>query len=159
MKNPLIFLFALLLTSVSLISCGSDSDVRENAANAVGGTTPAESPLAPAPPLDPVTTTPAPTGGVQHYTCPNNCAGSGGPSQGNCPVCGTAYQHNQAWHNQQQPAASPTTTPTTPTANSGQNAAGVWHYICNNGCPGGSGSAGSCASCGSPLAHNTAYHN
>ncbi|MBT8191084.1 MAG: hypothetical protein KJO29_11705, partial [Bacteroidia bacterium] len=31
---------------------------------------------------------------VNHYICPNNCAGSGGPNAGTCPVCGTTYTHN-----------------------------------------------------------------
>ena len=39
-----------------------------------------------------------------------------------------------------------------------QNAAGVWHYICSNGCAGGAGVAGNCTVCGSPLAHNAVYH-
>lgn len=102
-------------------------------------------------------------GGVQHYICPNNCQGSGGPSAGTCPVCGSEYQHNQAYHN--QPAANsfnPTgqTVPTTSTTpEPAQNAAGVWHYTCPSGCSGGAGSAGKCSSCGADLAHNTAYHN
>lgn len=40
-----------------------------------------------------------------------------------------------------------------------QNAAGVWHYTCSNGCAGGAGSAVACAGCGNTLAHNQAYHN
>ena len=102
--------------------------------------------------------------GVKHYICPNNCAGSGGPAQGNCPVCSTAYVHNAAYHN--QPAASQPTAPNPfgagpalPAAGNGMNAAGVYHYICSNGCAGGSGVQGSCATCGSALAHNQAYHN
>lgn len=113
------------------------------------------------------------SGVVQHYICPKACAGSGGDSAGTCPVCGSAYQHNQAYHNQpqtstnsneglspiiQQPAGS-TTTPAATTAEPAQNDAGVWHYTCNNGCAGGAGSAIACASCGSTLAHNQAYHN
>ncbi len=39
-----------------------------------------------------------------------------------------------------------------------QNAAGVWHYTCNNGCAGGAGSAIACAGCGTTLVHNSAYH-
>lgn len=46
----------------------------------------------------------------------------------------------------------------TPAAEPPQNAAGVWHYICNAGCAGGAGSAVACAGCGATLAHNTAYH-
>ncbi len=51
------------------------------------------------------------------------------------------------------------TPPTTPPAEPAQNAEGVWHYTCNNGCAGGAGSAVACASCGSTLAHNQAYHS
>lgn len=122
------------------------------------------------------TETPVAAGGVQHYTCPNNCAGSGGGAAGNCPVCGTTYVHNQAYHNQ------PATTTTTVNANdpsslsplfqnssqqpqvnvprisSPSNTSGVYHYICGNGCAGGSGMAGNCPSCGNALVHNQAYH-
>jgi hypothetical protein len=106
-------------------------------------------------------------GDVQHYICPNNCEGSGGASQGTCPVCGTDYVHNQAFHNQgnqsqmnleggdklqdlqqQQPASVPA-----------QNDAGEYHYICSAGCSGGSGSQGTCSQCGAQLSHNQAYHN
>ncbi len=46
------------------------------------------------PPVNPpaITTTPIPgvtnsgKAGVQHYTCPNNCVGSGSSAQGTCPV-------------------------------------------------------------------------
>jgi hypothetical protein len=95
---------------------------------------------------------------VKHYICPNNCAGSGGDVAGTCPVCGTEYLHNQEWHNQ---AVTQTTQPANPTGapEPAQNAAGVWHYICSNGCAGGAGSAIACAQCGNMLVHNTAYHN
>lgn len=115
----------------------------------------------------------ATTGAVQHYYCANNCAGSGGDAAGTCPVCGTEYTHNQAWHNQTQPSVSTTTTsniqdvsttgltppgqaPTTPEP--AQNAAGVWHYTCPNGHSGGAGSATACSDCGTTLVHNTLYH-
>jgi hypothetical protein len=49
--------------------------------------------------------------------------------------------------------AAPPSTPEPP-----QNAAGVWHYTCSNGCAGGGGSATACAGCGNTLAHNSAYH-
>ncbi len=39
------------------------------------------------------------------------------------------------------------------------NALGVFHYICPNGDPGGSGSAGACATCGATLVHNQAFHD
>ena len=41
-----------------------------------------------------------------------------------------------------------------PAAEPLQNADGVWHYICNNGCAGGGGKGENCGTCGSPLAHN-----
>ncbi len=128
-------------------------------------------------PGQPATSTPATfsneasTGGsVYHYICPNNCGG--GDAAGNCPVCGTAYTHNQAFHNQAN--AGTTTTPAnpnittsgsptpantpTPSPEPPQNASGVWHYTCSNGCTGGAGSATACATCGSTLVHNTLYH-
>jgi hypothetical protein len=100
--------------------------------------------------------------GGQHYICPNNCEGSGGPSAGTCPVCGTDYVHNAGFHQKNSPAADGTGNPvisTNPTsAEPAQNANGVWHYTCPNGCAGGGGSAGPCSSCGTTLAHNPAYH-
>ncbi len=90
---------------------------------------------------------------VKHYICPNNCEGSGGDAQGTCPVCGSEYIHNQAFHNQG------VTTQTQSVPEPAQNAAGVWHYTCPNGDPGGAGSAVACTKCGATLVHNTAYHN
>ncbi|GAA5221277.1 hypothetical protein GCM10025777_19070 [Membranihabitans marinus] len=118
--------------------------------------------------------------------CTNNCVGSGGPAAGNCPVCGTAYVHNDAYHTidqdiqnmQQQGNPSQSLSPgnlkpsvfnspqTQTTIRNqppkapepAQNAAGVWHYTCANGCAGGGGSAVACSTCGSTLAHNQAYH-
>ena len=122
-------------------------------------------------PVTPVNTTTSGTtagGTVHHYLCPNGCGG--GPSAGTCPTCGTAYTHNQAWHNQTNnttiPSTQTNTTTTNPTATAtptpptepAQNAAGVWHYTCNNGCAGGAGSAVACATCGQTLVHNTLYH-
>ncbi len=109
---------------------------------------------------------------VKHYICPNNCAGSGGDAAGTCPVCGSEYLHNDAFHNQpgQQPATPQQPTVTAPQSGQSpviqmppsndppQNAKGVWHYICSNGCAGGSGTAGTCPKCGGTLAHNDAYH-
>lgn len=100
--------------------------------------------------------------GGQHYICPNNCEGSGGASAGTCPVCGTDYVHNAAFHQKNSPAADGSGSPvisTNPTAaEPAQNASGVWHYTCPKGCAGGGGSAGPCSSCGATLAHNPAYH-
>ena len=112
---------------------------------------------------DPVPTQPANTGAVaatvHHYICPNNCAGSGGADGGaSCPVCGSQYVHNQAYHNQaqQQPSIQ---TSTQQAPEPAQNAAGVWHYTCPNGHAGGAGSATACSVCGTTLVHNAAYHN
>ncbi len=56
------------------------------------------------------------------------------------------------------PAASQNLTIPPPSAEPAQNAQGVWHYTCANGCAGGAGSAVACATCGSTLAHNAVYH-
>ena len=141
-KMKYLSVFALL-AFMTIISCkGDDSAAKNDARNSLN--VPET--------VAPVTPAVQPSASVAHYICPNNCEGSGGAGAGNCPVCGTAYVHNQAFHN--QPAGS-TTTP----ANSAQNAAGQYHYICSNGCAGGSGSQGNCATCGSALTHNQAFHN
>jgi len=122
---------------------------------------------------------PAGVAGLPHYYCANNCEGSGGDAQGNCPTCGEAYVHNAAFHNQ-TPTANPTTissppllggdgattinTPLTPTSappppSPAQNANGVYHYTCAAGCAGGAAGAGTCTGCGGALAHNQEYHN
>ncbi len=127
-------------------------------------------------------TNPSPTGepaqnaeGVWHYTCPTGCAG-GGAGASACPTCGTTLAHNTAYHNSGvSPTPSPVTTngvqatsgtnpitvtpPTQKPPEPAQNASGVWHYTCPSGCAGGGAAAGPCGSCGSTLAHNTAYHN
>lgn len=100
--------------------------------------------------------------GVWHYNCAKGCAGGAGAA-GNCATCGSPLAHNTAYHND---ANNPTqnNTPTNPAAQTpptpepSQNTAGVWHYTCAQGCAGGAGSAVACSSCGSTLAHNTAYH-
>lgn len=103
-----------------------------------------------------------PAGTVMHYICPNNCAGSGGPAQADCPVCGTPYMHNDAFHAQAgappvgQDMTVPPPAPGSPEPP--QNSKGVWHYTCPSGCASGAGAAGPCASCGATLAHNPAYH-
>lgn len=50
------------------------------------------------------------------------------------------------------------TPPAAPGAEPPQNAQGVWHYTCPNGCAGGAGGASPCAGCGTTLVHNQAYH-
>lgn len=157
--------FILLLSlgaGLMLTACSSDSETKSATQQApeTMSNTPAAS------------TTPAVSGtvgatanGEKHYICPNNCEGSGGDASGSCPVCGTAYVHNAAFH------ANSTTTPTTadnsgspvinmnqPAAEPAQNAKGVWHYTCPNGCAGGGGSATACASCGATMVHNVTYH-
>lgn len=110
----------------------------------------------------------ASTGGVLHYICAKNCAGSGGPSAGTCPVCGAEYIHNDAFHAQDAAQEQPqitlgdqnnlNATPPPPPAEPAQNASGVWHYTCASGCAGGGGAPGSCANCGGALQHNDTYH-
>lgn len=103
-------------------------------------------------------TSAAVAGAVKHYICPNNCAGSGGEGEGSCPVCGSPYIHNQAYHDQ----AVQSTTQTLPQSGAtdpAQNAAGVWHYTCPNGHAGGAGGASACPECGAQLVHNQSYHD
>lgn len=160
----------LALLAVFILSCSNDKGAAAGAQQPAGTT-----PAATQQPLDNAGA--AVAGAVKHYICPNNCEGSGGDAAGSCPVCGTEYIHNAAYHNQagaaapatQQPApmfqpgqappaaAQPITPPQS--TSPAQNAAGVYHYTCPKGCAGGSGSAGTCAVCGGQLAHNQAYHN
>lgn len=167
MKNISILILSAAFV-MALISCGADKAGTKNAAR--------ESLAVPATSTPAPSSIPAPTSSVNtnvpHYKCPNNCIGSGGAGAGTCPVCGTEYVHNDAYHNNSSAPAT-TTSPiatTTPGAAAGtpvtpstpeppQNAAGVWHYTCSNGCAGGAGSATACATCGTTLAHNPAYHN
>ena len=109
-------------------------------------------------------------GKVWHFVCADGCEGGHGDGKAPCPVCGKEMAHNQAFHannnnaDNQAPTIIPpggdqTTNPIAPaTPEPAQNAAGVWHYTCPNGCAGGGGAAGPCASCGTTLAHNSAYH-
>lgn len=167
MKKCAFLIIASLALMITACSGNKDSDVRDKARESLG----LENTQTPPPPVtDPTITPPAGVtdvanaSGVQHYICPNNCEGSGSGSAGTCPVCGTAYTHNQAWHNQAGNTTSPPITPpTTPGATeitppAATNAAGVYHYTCPSGCAGGAGSAGTCATCGATLAHNAAYH-
>lgn len=103
---------------------------------------------------------------VQHYFCANKCENSGGDAAGNCPTCKTPYTHNQAFHNNDflkngplnVPKVNLDSNPNSKTSSPAQNALGVFHYTCPNGCYGGAGTVEKCASCGSDLAHNQAYH-
>ena len=148
----------VLCLSVSFIGCSNSDSEKKKAAR--------ESLNVPETVTPPVNTTSNTANtniaGVPHYICPNNCEGSGGPSAGTCQVCGSAYEHNQEFHNQSTPTPTTpaaNTTPPTPPAGAAQNAAGVYHYICSNGCAGGAASAGNCASCGNALTHNADFHN
>lgn len=38
-------------------------------------------------------------GVVHHYVCTRGCVGGNSTTAGNCPVCGNALSHNQAFHN------------------------------------------------------------
>ncbi len=159
--KPTISLLMVLLV-LGMMACQSDKAPANNVAQS------------------PNMATPATTAVVQHYICPNNCAGSGSAQAGTCPVCGTQYMHNAAFHNQPG-AANNTQLPPSPvmtnpqpvtsqqvpqnqqvqtpiTEEPAQNAAGVWHYVCSKGCEGGSGKRGFCAKCGAGLDHNPKYH-
>ncbi len=163
--------FVLLTLSLAITSCNSkkgDETQVTTATDSLG--------------QDPSASVALPTGSSNHFICPNNCEGSGGSEQANCPVCGTAYVHNQAFHNQSptapgtpgtpiqidpngtvtQTAQNPTAvtppvtdTPANPAA---KNAAGEWHFACSKNCGGGAGAQGNCPKCGSPLTHNQAFH-
>lgn len=182
--NNLLTIMAMC-AMLPMFSCGSDSNtetgnsdpaatgteagpapVATDATAAPGGVTApfgnaASSGTTPTP--APTTATPVAAGSVKHYVCPKNCKGSGGDAAGTCPVCGSAYVHNQAFHGATPPPAPGTATPNAaapapPAPSPAQNAAGVWHYTCAKGCAGGAGTAGKCAKCGGDLAHNAAYH-
>ena len=109
------------------------------------------------------------TAKVQHYICVNKCENSGGSVAGTCPTCNTPYIHNQAFHNddflKNGPLNVPNNTQTvnqntnTTAPSPAQNALGVFHYTCSNGCVGGAGEASNCKTCGNVLTHNQAYHN
>tara|TARA_R110001583_G_scaffold412_2_gene3830 strand:+ start:74199 stop:74618 length:420 start_codon:yes stop_codon:yes gene_type:complete len=102
-----------------------------------------------------------------HFICVNKCEGSGSDVAGNCPTCNTPYTHNQAFHNNEFLKNGPLKVPkidlnsnpkTNASKSPAQNAFGVYHYICTNGCYGGAGSASKCTTCGLDLVHNQAYH-
>lgn len=160
-------LLLLVFLSLAVISCNND-DTKSEEATATEG-----SPQITINGMD----TPGQTGGavasatgaVHHYICPNNCAGSGGPADGKCPVCGTQYKHNDAFHQTAQGADQPVEIKPNPdqkvtlegqqkTPEPAQNAKGVWHYTCPKGCAGGAGTMTACAKCGTQLQHNTVYH-
>jgi hypothetical protein len=106
---------------------------------------------------------------VPHYICKNNCENSGSSAAGICQNCNEPLLHNDAFHakdflkngplNVPEFNGGQTTTNNSQTPAPAQNSAGVYHYTCDNGCSGGSGTAGKCKTCGNDLAHNQAYHN
>jgi len=175
----------LLFAFAVLVSCKSENTLRDNATTPITPNT-TTTPTTPAAPATTPPATVNVAGGA-HYVCTQpGCAGVGGAGAGSCEVCGNTLAHNQAFHNQTNPttpagqtntnagnnglsplfntasdagATPQTITPATPsTPEPAQNANGVWHYTCSNGCAGGAGSAIACSSCGSTLAHNSAYH-
>lgn len=118
------------------------------------------------------------SGSEFHFKCPKNCEGGGSTNKGNCPICGTELEHNQAFHSQSAGTegvspensikvdpinatgaeTNPVTTVQPPAPSAAQNAKGIWHFTCPKGCEGGAGAAGKCPKCGGDLAHNQAYH-
>ena len=141
----------LLISSVlSFYACNDNTEaVRKEARESLEG--PGSAALPDATAANPPAAEPLQNAdGVWHYICNNGC-----------PLA-----HNTAYHAPagSTPATSPITpsgtppAPTPPTTEPAQNAAGVWHYTCGNGCAGGAGTATACSSCGSTLAHNPAYH-
>lgn len=108
-----------------------------------------------------------------HYICSAGC-GSGSQMQGNCPSCGAALVHNDAFHANQGASVNPGASAPQPstqkypsvfnTPNAVRSAplpgssGGSFHYICSAGCGGGGNAQGNCPSCGALLAHNDAFH-
>jgi hypothetical protein len=102
--------------------------------------------------------------GIWHYTCSKGCAGGAG-SAAPCAKCGTVLAHNTKYHGDVPTpapgAAAPgaaQTSATPPKPEPAQNAKGVWHYTCSDGCAGGAGAISPCAKCSKPLVHNQTYH-
>lgn len=164
-------ILAILLFSsvISFYACNDKSDARkQEARESLEVSTSPTQPNTATPNLP--TTEPAQNAeGVWHYTCGKGCAGGAGAA-GACATCGGTLAHNSAYHSNTNstpttinPLTNPLTNPITPTATpppatAAQNAAGVWHYTCGNGCAAGAGAAGACGTCGGTLAHNAAYH-
>lgn len=161
------FLLIMLFASIVLVGCSKDED---NAGDTSETTTQQQTQNAgdDQPEMN-VQMDPNAGTAVYHYTCPNECEGSGSNQSGTCPVCGTAYVHNAEFHStqqfqqqqQQQPEADPLQQQQlqqNQPESSAQNASGEYHYICSAGCEGGAAGAGTCAKCGGELVHNQAYH-
>lgn len=170
------FLFlAILGLSVGLVACNSKKDdaatQEDTSLSPDGSTIPSNTMGDPNATASTGSTT---SGGKElHYKCTKAGCTGGGDAQGKCPICGTDLVHNQAFHAQAQPeGSSPTNpiqiaqpgadaaTPATPPAGDGKNAKGEFHYKCTKaGCAGGGSTQVACPVCGSPTAHNQAYHN
>ncbi len=160
MKYFKIFTILLLSSAISFSACNDNSDaIRQEAKESLNVSS------SPTPPSTAVQNQAVPepkqnAAGVWHYTCSQGCTGGGGKDDV-CATCGAALAHNPAYHANDNIAPTNATTPaaiTTPPATAAQNAAGVWHYTCENGCAGGAGAAGTCGTCSGALAHNAAYH-
>jgi len=159
-KKGFFFAAALILGGWMASSCSNDSKSDNNSMEATENTD-----------LSTSTNAASSDGAVQHFVCPNKCEGSGGPINGTCPVCGTAYTHNQAFHNtpEYQQKTTPDLVPVNapggdvvnqPPASTlpAQNADGEYHYFCSFGCGTGAGDKGVCPKCGNEYAHNAKYH-
>lgn len=186
MKNTLILLLALIVASCAQDQ-NKDNKVKSNGTETTNSATTLDPNSANATPVQPpaeqvgqMNVLPDENGVVFHYVCEDLCEGGASNDAGSCPVCGKTLAHNQGFHAQDQnnspqinqsdlPAGlqdltnnssvSPMVTTPPPTQEPPQNAQGVWHYTCSNGCSGGAGSPIACSSCGTTLAHNAAYHN
>ena len=99
--------------------------------------------------------------GVWHYTCSLGCPGGAGFAT-SCSNCKNILAHNPLYHGNtstNQPSSTFSSQASAqPTSEPSQNAAGVWHYTCKNGCVGGAGTSSNCLTCGETLVHNSAYH-
>lgn len=142
----------------TLVACKDSSDAKTQES--------VEAPVVATDAVQTNTKTPEPAqnaAGVWHYTCSKGCAGGSGTASA-CSVCGGTLAHNAAYHGNANNPTNPTTAPiitpqsTPPAAEPAQNANGVWHYICGNGCAGGGNKADVCGKCGGALTHNSAYH-
>lgn len=174
MKLPIFLIAALFGLFLTVASCSSKKEQPATEMNA-------DSPDAGIVTQDPSASPTIQASGTEaHFKCPNNCEGGTGDAKGKCPVCGTEMVHNQAFHGAATPPdpgsspessikvdpmnaqntiinSSTTATPQTAQPPAAQNAKGEWHFSCAK-CDGGAGAAGNCPKCGSPLAHNQAFH-
>lgn len=154
MKSITLFTLLIISSLISLTSCKEATKAPEQEISQ-----PTEVVAPNTPPSNPTQNiaTPEPAQnamGVWHYTCAQGCTGGAG-SPSNCGTCGALLAHNAAYHG--NPNNAPLAAPQMADAPS-QNAAGIWHFSCGQGCAGGSGIAGNCTTCGNPLAHNNAFH-